>query len=345
MPSHHASDLRSSSSSEQRSRNLVVLIAGIALIASGLLTPLNLAQNKKTTDQQTTGSKAQSSDDDQLQLHSDLVVVSVTVTDAAGQYAHGLSARDFSVVEDGAPQQLDTFSTEEAPFAAAILMDMSGSMEYKFGLVRAAAAYFVERIRDDDQVAVYGFNNEVRQFQDFTNVRDISEYIWDATARDATRLYDCMNDAIEALSKRSEKRRAILLISDGCDTRSSKASLPSILRRAQSEGITIYSVDLIEDNALSSGGSGATELRRGRGEMKELAGETGGRYIHSPQGDKLEDAFGGVVDELRNQYTLSYYPSNHKRDGRWRKIGVGVSRPGLSTRARRGYWAPKAEHP
>ena len=75
--------------------------------------------------------------------------------------------------------------------------------------------------------------------------------------------------------------------------------------------------------------------------MKEFATQTGGRYIHTPQGDKLEEAFTGIVDELRNQYTLTYYSTNKKRDGRWRKLNIAVSRPGLTTRARKGYWAPK----
>jgi Ca-activated chloride channel family protein len=280
--------------------------------------------------------------DDALSLHSDLVVVNITVIDAAGQYAHGLTARDFVVGEDNTMQKLDSFAAEEAPFAAAVLIDMSGSMEYKFGLVRAAAATFVDHIRDNDQVAVYGFNNTVRRFQDFTNVRDISEYIWDATARDNTRMYDCMDEAIDALAKRQEKRRAMLLISDGCDTTSSKASENSVIKKALSAGVTIYSVDLIEDSALMGGGSAATGLQRGRGEMKQFSSETGGRYVHSPQGDKLEEAFTNIVDELRNQYTLTYYSSNPKRDGRWRRLTVKVSRPGLSARTRKGYWAAKS---
>ena len=141
--------------------------------------------------------------DDTVKLHSDLVVVNLVVTDSAGKYAHGLSAKDFSVIEDGAAQTVNDFTTEEASFAAAILIDMSGSMEYKFGLVRGAAASFIDHIRDNDQVAVYGFNNKVKMFQDFTDLRDISEYIWDAKAEDTTRLYDCADEALVALAKRA----------------------------------------------------------------------------------------------------------------------------------------------
>ena len=71
-------------------------------------------------------------------------------------------------------------------------------------------------------------------------------------------------------------------------------------------------------------------LQRGRSDMKEFADKTGGLYVHSPQGDKLEEAFTNIVDELRNQYTLTYYSTNTKRDGRWRKLSVGVRKQGLS---------------
>jgi Ca-activated chloride channel family protein len=296
----------------------------------------------RTQDTRAKQTDRQRSDEDGVRLHSDLVVANLIVTDASGHYAHGLNAKDFTVLEDGAPQSINSFLAEEAPFAAAILIDMSGSMGYKFGLVRAAAASFVDHIRDNDQVAVYGFNNKVKLFQDFSDLRDISEYVWDAKAEDNTRLYDCANEAVAALEKRAEKRKAILLISDGCDTTSSKATFNSVMKKALASGITIYSVDLIEDSARMGGGSDVLELRRGQSEMKEFASQTGGRYVHSAQGDKLEEAFTDIVEELRNQYTITYYPSNQKRDGHWRLLQVNVARPGLATRTRKGYWAPKS---
>jgi Ca-activated chloride channel family protein len=166
--------------------------------------------------------------------------------------------------------------------------------------------------------------------------------VWDAKAENNTRLYDCADEAITALEKRPEKRKAILLISDGWDTTSHKASFDSVMKKSLARGITIYSIDLVEDSLRQGSGQGVLGLRRGQSEMKEFAMQTGGRYLHTPQGDKLEEAFTGIVDELRNQYTLTYYSTNKKRDGRWRKLSVGISRPGLTTRTRRGYWAPKS---
>jgi von Willebrand factor type A domain. len=329
------------------SRSLIACIAilmGLTLVAQAFS-----SQEKKVRaverDKQSQSDKQPQEDQDQdepVHLRAELVVVNVTVTDAAGQYAHGLSAKDFTLLEDEASQTINSFSAEEAPFAATILIDMSGSMEYKFGLVRGAAASFLDHIRDNDQVAVYGFNDKVRQFQDFSNVRDISDYVWDAKAENVTKLYDCMGEALEALGARQEKRRSALLLSDGWDS-SSKATLDSVMKKALAAGVTIYTIDLIDDDTMRGSSTQAMFLQRGRSDMKEFADKTGGRYVHSPQGDKLEESFTNIVEELRNQYTLTYYSTNTKRDGRWRKLSVGVRKQGLTARARKGYWAAKAD--
>lgn len=320
------------SSSVNRSRNSFAAQCVISITLCALLISApSAAQDRHRTGQ-----------DEAVKLRADLVVVNVTVSDAGGQYAHGLSLKDFTVIEDGAAQTIDSFAAEEAPFAAAILIDMSGSMGHRFGLVRGAAASFLEQIRENDQVAVYGFNNEVRLFQEFSDSRLITDYIWDAEARDLTRLYDCLAEAVEALSKREEKRRAVLLISDGQDSSSRKSSFDSAIRKALAGGVTIYTVDLIEASMASLSTSEAARARRGRQELRDFADQTGGRYVHSPQGDKLEETFINIVDELRNQYTLTYYSTNDKRDGRFRKLSVRVSRQGSSVRSRKGYYAPKS---
>ena len=330
---------KQSTSAASARRTLVVgcIAALLAIFLSTPAFPNRMSQDKKPKPDQSAQNP-----DDAVRLHSDLVVVNLTVTDASGQYARGLGVKDFTVLEDNAPQTINSFLAEEASFAAAILIDMSGSMDYKFGLARGGAASFVDHIRENDQVAVFGFNNKVKLVQDFSDLRDISEYVWDAKAEDNTRLYDCADEAIAALEKRPEKRRAILLISDGWDTASSKATFDSVIKKALAAGIVMYSIDLIDDNSRIGNASWVVGLRRGQNEMKEFASQTGGRYVYSPQGDKLEEAFTNIVDELRNQYTLTYYPTNQKRDGRWRKLSVGLSRQGLTTRARKGYWALKS---
>ena len=329
--------------SNPTSRGLPRLLLAVCISLSSVFVAAEpLHGHAQASTFQKSDDKKQNDKDQSVRLHSDLVVVNVTVTDQEGRFIHSLKAGDFILQEDNARQSIHTLEADEASFAAAILVDMSGSMEYKFGMVRGSAAAFIEHIGEDDQVAVYGFNDKIKQFQDFSNNRYITDYIWDAKAEDDTRLYDCIDTGINALLTRPEKRRAVLLISDGWDNTSQKASMSSVMKKALSAGIVIYCVDIIEDEYLAGGGSAAPMLRRGRAEMQEFARQTGGRYIHSPHGDKLDERFTGLVDELRNQYTLTYYPANEKRDGRWRALSVGVSRPGAVTRARRGYYAPKS---
>jgi Ca-activated chloride channel family protein len=323
--------------SNNRFSNSALFRAGIILCVAVFWVPVCGGVQKEKSDRKDLKDNGA---DQAIRLHSDLVVLNVTVTDARGRYATGLGAKDFYIFEDGQPQSVSSISTEEAPFAAAILIDMSGSMEYKFGMVRGAAASFLEHITGDDQVAVYGFNIKIRQFQDFSNAKDISDYIWDAKAERETRLYDCMQEGIEALAKRPEKRRAELIISDGWDN-FSKATRDSVVKRAVNETVSMYTIDLTDDELLNGTGEGPNGLRRGRMELQEIARQSGGRYVHSPKGDQIEEAFTGVVEELRNQYTLTYYSTNPKRDGRWRKLEVRVVQPGLSARTKSGYNAPK----
>src|SRR5215469_644658 len=268
----------------------VIFILCTAAVFTPVLTESVAGQNQIA--QQEKKDHKGSAPDQTIRLHSDLVVLNVTVTDVNGRYQSGLAPKDFYIFEDGQPQTIDSLTSEEAPFAAAILIDMSGSMEYKFGMVRGAAASFLEHIGGDDQVAVYGFNSKIRQFQDFSNARDISDYIWDAKAERETRLYDCMQEAVEALAKRPEKRRAEVIISDGWDT-FSKATRESVVKHAVNEAVTMYTIDLTDDELLNGGGEGANGLRRGRSELQEIARQTGGRYMHSPKGDQIEDAFTG----------------------------------------------------
>ena len=338
---------RSSDSQARASHRTLATCALVALLSvAGYGLPPGPVQEKKVQEkkaqprQDRKQDEQKQGDDDLIQLRSDLVVVNLSVTNPEGQYIHGLSAKDFKLLEDNGPQQVEQFIAEEAPFAAAVLIDMSGSMQYKFGLVRGAAASFLEQIRENDQVAVYGFNNKIRQYQDFSNARDLSDYIWDAEAKDNTKLYDCMDEAITALAARTEKRRAILLITDGWDSLS-KTNMGAVMKRALAEGVTIHSIDLTDDSPAAGNINVAMLLRRGRSEMKEFAAQTGGRYVHSPQGEKVEEAFTNLIEELRNQYTLTYYSSNTRRDGRWRKINVTTLKDGLAVRARQGYYAPK----
>jgi len=274
-------------------------------------------------------------DDDVLRVNTDLVVVNVTVTDASGKYARGLRRADFKLKEDGNEQTVSTFSAEETPFAAVVLLDFSGSMENRMSMARSAAIHFLDGLRDEDVAAVYSFDSEVEQIQDFSPSRDLAPIAFGRRAKGMTVLNDAILRAAKDLSNRPEKRRAIVVLSDGYDTRSS-ASMDKALAAALNSGVTIYTVDMSSiDSSDIQGRAQAAAALRG------FANKSGGRYVATPGGQAMREAFKGIVEELGNQYTIAYQPSNRARDGRWRAIEVKVARPELTARTRKGYRAPK----
>jgi Ca-activated chloride channel family protein len=274
--------------------------------------------------------------EDVISMETNLIVVNVTVTDALENYVSGLKLEDFRILEDTAPQRILDLTVEDAPFAAAILLDASGSMGHKLSLARAACGNFLSELRDGDMAAVYSFSGfKVKTLQDFSESREAPEAVWDMNARDETPLYDAIVKAAEALAGRPERRRAIIVISDGGDTKS-RASLDQAARKTMEANALIYAVDMSDRAVFKS-----DRKDNGAEVMKMLAAKTGGRFIATPGGAQLREAFAGTVEELRRQYTLTYDSSNEKLDGKWRAIEVRVDRPGLNIRARQGYYARK----
>ena len=292
---------------------------------------------KKTPDAQDPQKKNEPAED-VISLETNLIVVNVTVTDGGENYVSGLKAEDFKLFEDAKQQKILSLSFDEAPFAAAILLDASGSMGNKLSLARAACGNFVSGTRDGDVVAVYSFSGfKVKTLQEFSETRDVPDAVWDMKANNETPLYDAIVKAADALSLRSERRRAILVVSDGADTKS-KASLDDATRKSTDANALIYAVDMSDRAVFKS-----DHRDNGAEVMKMLAAKTGGRFISTPGGSQMREAFAGTVEELRRQYTLTYESTNEKLDGKWRAIEVRVARPGLNIRTRQGYYARKKE--
>ncbi|HWW76611.1 MAG TPA: VWA domain-containing protein, partial [Pyrinomonadaceae bacterium] len=150
--------------------------------------------------------RAQKDDDeDVVRVNSDLVVLNVTVTDGQGLYVHKLSRPDFKIFEDGREQRISLFTVEETPFAAAILLDTSGSMESRLTLARAAAIRFLEGLREEDVASVYHFGSDVEQLQDFSPGRDLPPVAYDLRSKGMTALNDAVLRAAKDLSQRPEK--------------------------------------------------------------------------------------------------------------------------------------------
>ena len=277
-------------------------------------------------------------DDDVIRTNTDLVVLNVTVTNKDGQYVKGLKASDFKVYEDGVevkPNMIASFSLQESPYAAVVLLDSSGSMEARFSLARSAAIRFLDGLRPEDVAAVYRFDSKVERVQEFSGGRDLAPMAYAIRAKGMTTLNDAIVEASKTLADRTEVRKAIVVLSDGMDT-FSKASSDKAVESALAIGASIYAVDM---SSLEVGG---TTGRQSAGSLKGFAEKTGGKFIATPGGPALRDAFTRIADELGHQYTISYRPVNQKRDGKWRALEVKlVSRDDLTVRTRKGYRAPK----
>ena len=279
---------------------------------------------------------AQTEDDDEpITVDSSLVLINATITDAKGKPVTGLKQNQFQVFEDGKEQKIEFFGYENTPFAAVILLDSSGSMEQRVSLARSAAIQFLDRLRMDDVATIYNFDSKISLVQDFSNSRDIYEGVFDIKANGMTVLNDAIFKAAEELSKRPEKRRAIIVLSDGADTQS-KRSADKALKTALAANATIYTVDMSPINLGNS-----REKMQNQGVLKNFAEKSGGRFIATPGGVAMRDAFKNIVEELGIQYTIGYAPNNTAKDGKWRAIELKTSKTDLNIRTRKGYNAAK----
>lgn len=275
-------------------------------------------------------------DDDIITVDSSLVILNASITDADGNAVTNIKQNQFKVFEDGGEQEIAVFESQQTPFAAVILLDTSGSMEERVSLARSAAINFLDGLRSDDNVSIYNFDSKVSLVQDFSNSRDLTDKFYELKADGWTVMNDAIFEAAQSLGKRPEKRRAIIVLSDGADTRSKRSS-DKALKAALAANATIYTVDM---SAINTGGR---ERLQNQGALKNFAEKTGGLFVSAPGGLAMREAFKNIVSELGVQYTLGYQPTNTKKDGKWRNIELRVSRPNLKIRTRKGYNAPKTE--
>ncbi|MEQ1765299.1 MAG: VWA domain-containing protein [Pyrinomonadaceae bacterium] len=273
-------------------------------------------------------------DGDEILIDSSVVIVNASIKNADGRNAGGLKKDQFKIFEDGVEQRIEYFSAEETAFAAVILLDTSGSMEERVSMARAAAIRFLDGLRESDTAAIYRFDSKIALVQPFSNSRDIAEAAFDLKAYGMTRMNDAVYQAAVDLSKREEKRRAIILLSDGQDTMSER-SAEKVLKAAMSADIAIYTIDMSP--------VGDAKRVQNQGALKSLAEKSGGTFVSTPGGAAMREAFEKIVEDLGVQYTLGYSPLNAKRDGKWRAIELRVAKPNLTIRTRKGYNAEKGK--
>jgi Ca-activated chloride channel family protein len=276
----------------------------------------------------------------------DLVSLTVTVTDRHERFLSGLSADDFTILEDGVRQPLTFFAAESVPLDLAILIDGSASMREKMAIVTPAAVGLARTLRPQDRAMVVEFRDDVIVRQDLTgDLPAVERAIGTVQPEGGTSLYNAISVALSALTLRRHdtgdvRRQAVVVISDGEDT-TSLIDYDDMLDRARRAAVTIYPITLrspfdeLRDRAL--GRDNGTQASFA---MRDVARQTGGQAFFPIALQQLTPIYATIADELGHQYALAYQPQNARRDGAWRHVSVQVpTHPGVQPRTRAGYFA------
>jgi len=282
----------------------------------------------------------------QIDINVLSVPLMVSVTDNKGKLVTTLTKDDFRVYEEDKLQNIKSFSRDtDLPLSIALLIDSSGSVIEKVKFEKAAAQdfFFSTMKRKKDRAMVIGFDSSVSILSDQTpdGFTDEPERLAEAVNRikagGGTSVYDAVYLAVQKKLglEPGERRKLIVLISDGDDT-SSRFSLTEALEMAQRHDTAIY--------AISTNKTSDTKSRakvEGDDVIRKLVDETGGKAYFPLKLDDLAGDFQKIGDELRSQYVISYQPINQNLDGTYRRVRVEMTDKKYKARTRAGYFASK----
>ena len=323
---------------------------------------VNKAGEPLTEAKSETTAKPATEPEEVIKVDTALVYVPVRVFDKDGRYVPDLTKKEFKVFEDDSEQEIENFSNVDDPFHVVLLLDMSGSTRFKVEEIQDAALEFIEQLRPQDQVMVASFESSIYVDADFTNDRaKLTKAILRTHTGGGTRLYDAVDLVLTERLNRIQGRKAIVLFSDGIDGTSKVATLMGNLDKVEEANTLVYTVHYDTTPDLSQGmkinevpiqphivaGAKARMkevTKRATMYLNELAIRSGGRSYEAATMTDAKAAFASIAEELRRQYWLSYYSTNPKSDGSYRKIRVGVNQSDgkkWAVRAKNGYRAPK----
>jgi VWFA-related protein len=261
-----------------------------------------------------------------------VVPLVATVTDAGGRLVPGLEKEDFTIFDNGKPQEISFFLNEATPFTVVVMMDYSASMTANLELLKAAAEQFLLRLLPADKGQVGAFSDKIQMSGTFTSDRDdLIGALEDLQYGNPTRLYDAINESLAAL-RPVQGRKIVLVFTDGDDT-ASRVGMGDVLDRAKEEEVMIYAIGL-ESEYFNMQRMVRTRPDRG---LKRLAEETGGGYFELKKTDDLSPTFTRVAQELHSQYTLGFTPT--LLDGKEHKLTLKMRDPKMNGRARKSYIA------
>jgi len=270
---------------------------------------------------------------------SELVSLTVTVTDSFDRLVTGLEIRNFEVYEDRVKQEITHFSYDDAPVNLGIVFDVSGSMKgMKLDRARDALKAFIQTSHSDDDFFLVGFNQRANLLAEFTNGEALANKLTLVDPAGQTALYDAAYLGVEKVKQGRHNRHAILLISDGQDN-ASRYTYGELHKRLKEAGVQIYCIGIVE----MGGAAGGTLDMQGQAILEEIAQSTGGKAFFPKSAAELEEITTRIALELRHQYSIGYSPTNVNRDGQWHKIKVSVKPPkgwsNLRVQHKEGYYA------
>lgn len=268
-----------------------------------------------------------------FKVGSDLVQLNISVFDSSGHILKGLPESAFTVYEDNAKQKIVHFGQEDVPVSLGLLIDGSTSMNAKKDRVAAAALSMVKASNPDDEVLVMDFNEEADVLQDFTSdIAALEKSLRNIPAKGETAMRDAALVAMDQLRSQGKRdKKVLVIISDGEDN-SSVATSQQVVERARHGSVIIYAIGLLGDQQPQSAARAKTEL-------DALTTATGGRSWFLADVSQVEAVMPEIAHEIRNQYVITYNPSDTTKDGRYRTIRVEVNVPGATVRTRSGYYA------
>ncbi len=269
----------------------------------------------------------------------ELVALHAAVLDKRGMFVNDLPPDAFHVYENKVEQSLKVAKQEDVPVSMGLVIDSSGSMFEKRAKVNAAALTFVQTSNPQDEAFVVNFNDEyyLDTVDDFTSdINQMKDALARFDPRGSTALYDAIIGSVDHLKKAHRDKRVLLVITDGEDN-ASKNTLADTIKIIQHSDAIIYTVGLFGRDEKGA------ETRKARRALQDLAEATGGLSFFPEAVEDTQAICTQIAHDIRNQYTLAYYPTNSQRDGTSRSVQVVVTPPKdrgkLSVRTRTGYYA------
>lgn len=295
-----------------------------------------------------------------IRIDTNLVTMPVSVLDRDGRIIAGLRQQEFQIFENGVQQTIEYFQSVEQPFTVILLIDVSPSTAFQIDEIHDGAIAFVNQLRPDDKVMVIAFDESVHILSPITNDRRVlHNAIREAQFGDGTGLYEAVGYVINRQLKQIQGRKAVVIFTDGVDTTSRGASYQSTIGDAEETDAPFYLIryDTMNDVSggynprrrrgggiigvilgggnVGGGGPMAEEYETGKRYLEDLARNSGGRNFEAR--NDLTAAFSGIAEELRQQYSIGYYPESVGQTGERRQIRVRVMRPNLVVRAKTSY--------